>query len=325
MKQIVLAKRLHRIIAAFIDMIILTAISAVVFFTLVYPNAFDAKTYSENQKQVVELYRDSQLFVCTDDGNYAGKSTFSYNSKLEKLYDNDIEYEGSKFEDNCLTKDLFLFYTTLYKDYGAQANLTFDGFCGQILKTNTVNSNIASFDPVTYKITMIDDTKESETVAYFLSCYEVASKFVINSTVVNKYVTANQKLMGNAIVLFIPVAAGVSLLTMLLMPMLMPHGQTLGKLIFGIGVLDKNGYKLKKGWYVARWLVYISAEYILSFITFGGAFLISFTMFQFAKKRRCLHDMLSNSVVVNLKESLFFNSKEEEVIYKKYLDKYKNE
>lgn len=325
MKHIFLAKRLKRIIAACLDAILLTFVSGLVYFLAVFPNAFDVKAFETNQTKIIELYKDSELFVCTDTGSFAAKSVFEYENKVENLYDIDLTHNGAKFEDNCLTKDLYIFYTTLYMNYGGQNNLNLDSYCSQILKLNTQTSNIKSFDPVTYKFTLLDETKQSVTVNYFLNCYSSAATFVQNSMVVNNYVNANQKLLLDTLFLFIPIALGVSFITHCLIPMVMPHGQTLGKLIFGYGVLDQFGYTLKKGWYIPRWLVFGIFEYSLTIITFGGTFLISFIMFQFAKKRRCLHDKLSNSVVVDLKESIYFDSPQEEEIYKKYKEKYKDE
>ena len=47
----------------------------------------------------------------------------------------------------------------------------------------------------------------------------------------------------------------------------------------------------------------------------GGFILISYTMFMFKKNRRCLHDIIAGSVVIDKKDSFYFDSPQEERYY----------
>ena len=88
----------------------------------------------------------------------------------------------------------------------------------------------------------------------------------------------------------------------------------------------KTGYELEKIYYLPRFLSYLIIEVILSFVTIGGTFLISYTMFQFTKKRRCIHDYLSKSCVVDKELSFVFKNKKIEEAYKnKYGEEYEQE
>ena len=66
---------------------------------------------------------------------------------------------------------------------------------------------------------------------------------------------------------------------------------------------------------IVRWLAYILFEILLGFITFGGTLLISYTMFLFIKKRRCIHDFIGKSAVIDSENSMIFESEKEESFY----------
>lgn len=271
MKRIVLAKRLRRILAGLIDLIILLGVSSLLFFTWIYPAFFDYATYNSNNNHIVSALRNSGLYVVTDDGEYCGKSRFKSDTLLttfEQIYNCDLTYHGTTTTNNNLSRDLYLFYTTLYKDYGANENLTNESFLSTILKTSDESSNFASFDFDTYVITLKDATKEKSSVTAFLSAYATASSFVENSSNVQQYFVSNQQLLIKSIALFIPVTAIVGLIFNLLVPLFSPHNETIGKWIFGLGVLEKNGYKLNKLWLIPRYIIYVGVEVILGIMTF---------------------------------------------------------
>ena len=89
---------------------------------------------------------------------------------------------------------------------------------------------------------------------------------------------------------------------------------------------EEENNELEKIYYLPRFLSYLIIEVILSFVTIGGTFLISYTMFQFTKKRRCIHDYLSKSCVVDKELSFVFKNKKIEEAYKnKYGEEYEQE
>ena len=47
-------------------------------------------------------------------------------------------------------------------------------------------------------------------------------------------------------------------------------------------------------------------------------FLVTYTMFLFNKKRRCLHDYFGNSVVIDRNQSIWYPSKEVELYFQKH-------
>ena len=94
-----------------------------------------------------------------------------------------------------------------------------------------------------------------------------------------------------------------------------PCCETIGKHIYRLGVLTSDGYRYKKIWLLTRWLCYVLIELIIGAMTFGASVLISYTMFLFCKKRRCLHDFIAKSVVIEKDGSIYFSTIEEENFY----------
>jgi uncharacterized RDD family membrane protein YckC len=103
-----------------------------------------------------------------------------------------------------------------------------------------------------------------------------------------------------------------------ILPLLFKNGQTLAKKLFNLGIVSKQGYRLKF-WQLLVRFVFFAAEIVLSVYTIMGAFLISYTLMIFTKGNRSAHDFIAQTTVVNLKESLIFADAEEAAAYDKKL------
>ena len=293
---------------------ILIITSAVLYITLVFPNTFDKAKVLENNNKVVQLYKDCGLFAVDEEGNYAAYSQFSNIKKLEDLYNVEVTFNNKKYEAQ-LSKVLYEFYTTKYTSYGSSNNLSSDIYKSTILKVGTSESNIASFDETTYKFTLIDESKEEDTVSFFYTAFQSACKSVINSQEVSSLTSSNQQIVLKSLYFIIPVVAGFSFIFDLLIPLFSPHNETIGKHIFKIGVISDKGYTLKKYMLIPRWIAYVLLEVILGVLSFGGTILISYTMFMFTKKRKCIHDIFGKSIVIDNTRSIYFDNEKEEAFY----------
>lgn len=319
MRHIVLAKRWKRILAAFIDFLIISGASLVLFFTAVYPNFFKKDEYDANTQELISLYQQSQLFVTDSVGNYAGKSTYSYSS-FSELSDKTLTIGNVTTEHNNLFKDLFIYYTQMKYIYTESGNLDVDGYKNSILKVGSEESNILSFDEITYKVTLINPARSDTTKEFFLQAYEDASTVVNKSPVVSAPANRNTNIIFSTVAMIIPCICVFALIFALIIPLCMRNQETIGKKILSLAVISKSGYKMNKWLLVPRFLVYVIFEYVLGICTFGGCFLISYTMFMFAKNRRCLHDFAASSVVIDYKESIYFETPKEEKYYKDHYE-----
>lgn len=120
----------------------------------------------------------------------------------------------------------------------------------------------------------------------------------------------------------IPAILGPSLIFFFIIPLAVPNGRTLGKLMLGLAVLGDDGYKAHKINIVLHYfiimLIYevlLLPDQIIGFPLFALLFIIDYVVLVLSKKHQSIHDMLSKTVVVDAKASVWFSSKEAEQDY----------
>ena len=97
----------------------------------------------------------------------------------------------------------------------------------------------------------------------------------------------------------------------LVIPLVMKKGQSLGKFICGIRVVDHLGYNVKYRRIVLRCFVGLFFNVIFA-IFFALPWFISVGMLLFSKNGTTIQDYFSLTYLVDAKESTFFNSLEEQ-------------
>lgn len=321
MKQIFLAKKGKRILARLIDLIILFFSTFLLFFTLIYPNTFNKEQFNKNSIEIIEYFKDSELFIVDDNGNYSAKSTLASFKKIDDLYNNDLSFNNKEYKNVSLTKSLYDFYTIKYKEYGGVANLNNSQYENEVLLINNSESNIKSYDFNSHTLKMIDSSKEDVTLTYFLNKYESTCKNMIKNSKINDLTNENQKLIFTALSGLLPTLFVFAFIYEFIIPCFSKYGETIGKHIFKIGLVNKDGYEIKKYQLFIRFLAYYFMDILLSAITFGGVFIITYTMMLFTKKRRCIHDFISGTVVINTVNSIIFKNKNEELYYLNKINK----
>ncbi len=325
MSKIYLAKKSKRIFARLVDVLILFVLTLGTFFALT-PLTFDSKTYNENVNSSLIYYENSGLYLKKKNGYFSFTSIIDFNT-IESL--TNFEYEEGETKTNInMLKSLYTFYTEKYVDYDGTYNLSLDTFKTNILKINSEVSNIKDFIVTenNVNITLIDETLDKTTILFICDTFSKAADIVNKCSAVQAIENENKQILLNSILYVFPCLFFYCFILEFLIPVCSKHGETIGKYIFKLMVISKDGYELKKIYYLPRFLSYLIIEVILSFVTIGGTFLISYTMFQFTKKRRCIHDYLSKSCVVDKELSFVFKNKKIEEAYKnKYGEEYEQE
>lgn len=301
-----------------VDVAITIFITAIIFMIFVLPRTLDIAKIEENGITIAKLYNETGLFIVDKAGNYNGKSAFQNVKKIDDLYSVSCDFNGKTYENVSLTESLYLYYTTKFVDYGNQYNLTFESYQNDILKIGSVESNIKEYDAVNNRLILLDNNKEDVTINYFLNVYSSACKNVISNSKIAELTNENRTIVFEGISSIIPVLLIVSFVFEFMVPLFSPCSETIGKHIFRLGVLSHDGYRLKKIWLLPRWLCYIFIEFILGILTFGATLLITYTMFLFCKKRRCLHDFFAKTIVIEKYGSIYFASSKEENYYKQH-------
>ncbi|MCR5079478.1 MAG: RDD family protein [Bacilli bacterium] len=104
-------------------------------------------------------------------------------------------------------------------------------------------------------------------------------------------------------------------------PMIFKEGQTLGKKVFGFGVMSCDGYVANKGQMLLRQFPPIALGIIafaffsglVALILMGVLLIASYILAVFSTNHRAIHDFVAYTFVADLKESVYYkNSAEEE-------------
>ena len=316
MKKIFLAKKGKRILSRLIDFSIVAFLSIFIFMTFVFPNTFDEDKFNANSQKILELYNKTELFIIDSNGNYTSKVSFNNLKELKDIYSFDCKFNDEEFKDVRVLESLYNYYTSYYALYNENSsNLSINTFKEEKLKIGTPESNILNFDHTSMTITLIDDSKLLTTLDFIVVKYAETCKSVITTSEIGKLTTENQTLFLSSLSFIFPILILISLVFDLIIPLFSKNGQTIGKHIFKLGLVSQEGYTYKKQKLIIRWLAYLLLELICGIFTFGGTILISYTMFLFCKKRKCIHDFVSFSVVIDLQNSLFFDNEKEEAFY----------
>lgn len=118
-----------------------------------------------------------------------------------------------------------------------------------------------------------------------------------------------------------------------LLPMWFKNGQTLGKKCFGLAVIRSNFVKISNpvlfirsilGLYVMETMAPILFLYmtlfgalgIVGLITIGGIFILQIGVMIATQTNSCIHDLLSDTVVVDMASQQIFDTQEELIAYK---------
>lgn len=317
MKLITLANAWKRIGAAFVDFALLLGLTAAIYFPLVLPAVLDQKAYKANQAQISEDLLSSGLYqrfnenLVTIPYDVAGFST------LDDLSSRTFTYQNQSFTVSVLA-NLHDFYTLHLTEFGKSNNLSEEVFASSILQVGTTTSGIDTFthENNVYQVTALKGSSISTVVSFIKSAYTTAASTAKNSPAVKALNDENNQRIVNALLFLLPVCFTLSFILDFLIPLFSKNGQTIGKYLFKLVVLQKDGYELRKIMYLPRWLVYIILEIFGGIASFGGLFLISYTMFMFVKKHRCLHDFAAGSIVASGPDSFWFKDPVEEEEYR---------
>ncbi|MCX4286727.1 MAG: RDD family protein [Clostridia bacterium] len=121
-----------------------------------------------------------------------------------------------------------------------------------------------------------------------------------------------------------------------IIPLILKNGQTVGKKIFSVGVMQISGVKLKPvslfvramlGKYAVETMVPLSIVLIfffieanaLLFILFIALYVLEIVLFFVTKRYAFIHDVLASSVTIDMQSQMIFNTTEEMIAYKEEL------
>lgn len=118
----------------------------------------------------------------------------------------------------------------------------------------------------------------------------------------------------------------ISFLAYFIMPIILKNGQTVGKIIMKIGLVNKLGYEVNVWQLLLRYVfpfLFVFALFLIGgtilYLGLGLFVLISYTMVIFSKERKAPHDYVAGTIVIDIKRSVWFKNATEEEKFSKEL------
>ena len=110
----------------------------------------------------------------------------------------------------------------------------------------------------------------------------------------------------------------------MIIPLFFKNGETLGMKIMSIGLVNSLGYQVAKKQTFAKFL-FISLEVYVGFFTFFLFYLLDYLIIVFTKKHRSLSDLVSATIMIDTKTSVWFiDKKTEDILTKQVVENLDN-
>jgi uncharacterized RDD family membrane protein YckC len=273
---------LKRVFGALIDFV-LAFILFMVLEAAEYYTVFNAIGYTAKINEIHELYSDSHLYIYDSASRTFSELKDNYDDKKSPKdnYDDALIYYFSN-DSRCVNDKKLEDYKTAKINSG-------------LFKENT-DGTISESSTDTTKLRLFYENTYISAVAYFRS---------------NPTYISDLNFTYNTIIVSILINGVISLsIFYLVIPLLRKDGETLGYMVFKMGVADaRNDTRVKKGQIVVRFLVFMSFNFLVSlgiytrwsYFTLVPIF-ITCIMVIATKSNSGLHEYISHTYVVDKKD-----------------------
>lgn len=202
------------------------------------------------------------------------------------VYENSMYYDGTK---------PFDYHTTILKMGEDTSFFTFTTVDGVITYT--------------FKSELTPDQKESKWIELY--------NYAINDFKENPQYKAFEAPIRQFLILNLTISSFIgAIVPTFLFPLFVGYGRSFGKFITGLAVVTKEGYKPRFINVLLRFLVFGVVETALNFYTFFIPIFLTSGVLTITDNSRALHDLVSNTYVVDARQSRIFNNeKDEEAFY----------
>ena len=298
----------RRVLANFID-IFLFVLMFFGLFSLSRVIAMKVPEYKGKVEQLEQIRLDSGLYdrdnqneikdivsiINKDNSNTAGSRVKKAKRAIDKFY---------SYSESLVTTEQYQIMTKDYDDFRLDTKLTYEGYAlfvrdendeivenPSLVEGKDVLSNIYNIYYKQAYSVFIDNHLQGYLVAYIPHYYDLT-----------KYM-ANVLIFGEILVSY-----AISGLLIYLVPTLffIRGRKTLGKALYQIGTVDKNLLSPSFTHNLARFAIFYFGELLLSLVTFGIPYIISFSMMAFSKNKTGFPDfMLQNNEVDNSRTKIY--------------------
>ena len=292
--EIVKAPFLRRIGATITD-IFLVVVLFLIFnsyvFQPMFTKAFDIESKTETYRQIMI---DSHLYVSLENGG-VDEVIDTYDATTSKI----TEFEFYQTVDKCI-QEFYLKYE--------QEGINIESY-------NKAKIDSTLFELVNNEYVIKENISKNQYKEF------ITTQFAEAENLLSHYDQTYIKL-ANDLFLFdlfnVSLSLTISFLLVYLLPsLLFANGETVGKKLLALGMVNaKNGFVIKKSQVIVRFVIFYFLEIVLSVFTLGLPLLVSFSMMIFNKNGLALHDYLSATICVDKKGTVIFKNYEEYLSHK---------
>jgi len=269
------------------------------------------KTYKENNDLLNSYKLESGIYLTDGDGLVRDIVT----------YYNEYEESASSITEKALSNGINTFFTyyetELGKEEGKAIRSEYDSLRLDPSLTYTYDSITATLFTLSNGEVVKNDSIENFKIPS-KSYIEFYSNYIDNyalgyfSAKLEKVVILEKYFSFVMIVEIIVSILISSILVYYVVPLIFFRGRkTIGKLVYKIGLVDKNILNLSFKLFTLRFLIIFFLEIVLSIFTLGIPLIFSFTMTLVTKKKQTFHDYLLNIQEVDLTDNVIYKNKEE--------------
>lgn len=293
----------RRIQAYLIDFVVILIVGIISFYAgdYFYTNS---QLGQRNNADILALRLESGLYIADYENNPVMLTKDINTNNYEVIYLTRLEYfytaANTHFDYTLSTyyveDQAFDYYRDVLKEGDSSSLFTFD---------NTFPSL-----PYRFKTTLSADDK---TEAWSRLYSTALRDFQQDPTY-----KAIDRALRDFVALNLTISAFVgTIIPWLFCPLFFGHGRSIGKFLTRLAVVNKDGYAVKHGQIVVRFLVFAIIETALNVYGFFIPLLLTSGVLTLTKNNRAIHDLVSGTYVVDAKMSRIFKSfAAEEAYYK---------
>ena len=295
----------HRVMANFVDFFIFL-ITFISLFAGVRAIATNTSSYQHMNKRIFEIQIESGLYVKDPNDESKNIDIISYCDTYVGLYGKEFSGVSSEGEAPQGKIGKAVAAINQFIAYCNNPDVTSQARYEELLKYyNAIRLETVDNEGIHYFVKDGEDIVPNDTLAanaekrsaYYKNIY---SPFIEKKCI--PFLTSNvaecrkcYRMMFNYLVFIeIPIAYAIAgILVYFVPPLFFKRGRkTLGKALYHIGLIDSRVLSPSLGRFTGRFLIFFLGELVLSILTLGIPYIISFSMMAFSKKRQGFPDYM---------------------------------
>lgn len=300
----VMPKFHRRVFANLLDIILL----AFVFFGL-FMGARSIVTnsgaYKSKENELASMMSESGLY-------YVNQANNEYVDIVSYYQDESRDFTGSQKKNGAVSAINKFFAYSKEKASETDYKVIIDSYDTYRLSSSLAYEGASYFVESDGAIIENPDCKAND-LAYFSNAYSPYIDNYLQGYLITKIPGYLELSRYEAIMLIfaeaVPSYLVAGLLVYLLPPLIMHRNRyTVGKALYRIGLADPNLLSVSLKRFSLRFLIFYFLEYVLSIVTFGIPFLVSFSLMAFSKKKQGLPDYMTGCNEVDLSNNKLYKS-----------------